>query len=235
MPADQEDVRELVEGLSPFPEGVFVPDQPWLTNYFLPLISIDLGLLVEELRGTVVHMLNPFEPYDGLIGEDTAQFHTEFCGENWLAFELTPDNKYRFLASEDYFLSSPTHGDDDEDMAEVIEEMKAIYQRSRDRFHTTGKLLPWQESNPQAFMDVLGGEISYGNWSETSPVPPAFEMTIDPADGLPNNGISLSYQGREFLYVGEVAGYNYCGSGADAILLFFEPKSRIALFTYDWS
>ncbi|OKL50312.1 hypothetical protein [Boudabousia marimammalium] len=70
----------------------------------------------------------------------------------------------------------------------------------------------------------LGGENSL-----------AFVLTIDPVEGLPNDRISLSHQGREFLDVGEVAGYNYCGSGADAILLFFEPKSRIVLFTYDWS
>ena len=30
-------------------------------------------------------------------------------------------------------------------------------------------------------------------------------------------------------------GYNYCGGGADAIILMYEPVSRTVLFTFDYS
>ncbi len=232
----KEEVDELIEGLKPFPENIFIEEQSWLNNYLLPLISIDLGILNDKLKGIIVHMINPVEPYEGLIGEGTTEFHNEFCSENWIALELTSDNKYRFLGKEDYFLSSPNHKNTDEDLIASINEIKETYQKVKDKFKTTGKLLPWQGDNPQNFMDYLGGEVGYGNWTDTSPTPSEFILDIN-KDDLFNDGtsVTLTHKGEEFIYIGEVAGYNYCGSGADAILMFYEPKSRIVLFSYDWS
>lgn len=232
-----EEVNELIEGIAPFPENVFAEEQSWLENYLLPLLSIDLGILKDELKGTIVHMLNPTEPYEGLIGEETTEFHNEFCSENWIALQLTEKNKYRFLGNEDYFLSSSNHKDMDEDLIENIKEIKETYKKAKEKFQKTEKLLPWQDDNPQSFMDRLGGEICYGNWTETSPVPSAFKMNIKEVskEKLLNDGISITYKDKEFIYIGEVAGYSYCGSGADSILMFYEPQSRIVLFTYDWT
>lgn len=105
----EKEIRELENGLTAFPEDVFIADQSWLSNYFLPLISIDLGILRTDLTGTVVHILNPTAPYDGIIGEQTTDFHNEFCAENWIAFKLTKDNKYSFLGNKNYFLSASKH------------------------------------------------------------------------------------------------------------------------------
>lgn len=76
----QEDIQTLEEYLHPFPhmEDIFVPEQPWLKAHFLPLISIDLSVLNPEWQGQTVHMITPFEPYEGLIGEDTEAHHNEF-------------------------------------------------------------------------------------------------------------------------------------------------------------
>lgn len=287
----KEEISELIEGLTPFPENIFVEEQNWVNNYLLPLISIDLGILNDKLKGTIVHMINPVEPYEGLIGEGTTEFHNEFCSENWIALELTTDNKYRFLGIEDYFLSSPNHKNTDEDLIENINEIKETYHKAKERFKTSGKLLPWQEDNPQDFMDSLGGRAWEGNWTNTAPIPSAFEM-IEPneeeqelieayyelkgikerlsdkdflervsgrviekekqrevdinaqivilKETLSKKGdyideLTLKYKGEKFIFIGDVAGYNYCGSGADAILMFYEPKNRIVLFSYDWT
>ncbi|WP_066802445.1 hypothetical protein [Moraxella oblonga] len=42
-----EDITELNEYLTPFPniDTIFVEHQSWLKDHFLPLISIDLGML----------------------------------------------------------------------------------------------------------------------------------------------------------------------------------------------
>ena len=103
-----EDVKELNEFLTPFPKAddIFVNSQPWLKEHFLPLISIDLGMLKDEWRGQVVHMVNPLEPYEGYIGECTKKHHNKFVSTNWLSFRLTDDNKYEFLADEQYFARS---------------------------------------------------------------------------------------------------------------------------------
>ena len=36
----EEDIKELKEGLTPFPEDIFVADQAWLSDYVLPLICL---------------------------------------------------------------------------------------------------------------------------------------------------------------------------------------------------
>ena len=93
-----ENITELNEYLTPFPniDNIFVEHQSWLKDHFLPLISIDLGMLNDEWQGQIVHMVNPFEPVEGYIGESTHDFHNEFTGENWLAFKLTQNNQYEF-------------------------------------------------------------------------------------------------------------------------------------------
>ena len=233
----EEEISELRKELTPFPEDVFVEDQPWLSNYLMPLISIDLGILRTDLQGTIVHILNPTEPSEGIIGEVTTEFHNEFCAENWIALKLTQDNKYSFLGNEEFFLSASIHKDKvDNEFLEHIETIKENYKKVKTKYKEKGQLLPWQDDNPQNFLDRLGGEMWYGNWTNTSPVPSAFEMNIDEtSENLPNDGISISFKGKEFMYVGEVSGYSYCGDGADAILMFYEPENRIVLFTYDWT
>ena len=108
----QEDIQTLEEYLHPFPrmEDIFVPEQPWLKAHFLPLISIDLSVLNPEWQGQTVHMINPFEPYEGLIGDETEAHHNEFTATNWLAFRLREDNRYEFLGNEGFFMRSPVNG-----------------------------------------------------------------------------------------------------------------------------
>ena len=107
----KEKVNELNENLIAFaePETVFCEKQPWLKNHFLPMMSIDLGEFKTEWSGTIVHLINPIEPYEYYIGGFTPAYHNEFIGENWLAFRLTDDNKYEFLGEEGYFTRSPQY------------------------------------------------------------------------------------------------------------------------------
>lgn len=247
----QENIQKLNNQLHafPHPDEIFVPEQAWLKTHFLPLISIDLAIVNPEWQGRTVHMLNPFEPYEGYIGEGTEAHHNAFTAPNWLAFRLTDDNRYEFLGNEGFFMRSPLNQDNPENYydKEYARELAATHQASqaqatRDGFLIFPKSKPFQgEPNITNFLDELGGGFSYGNWTESAAIPPAFEMhlppdgtTYDELDKLPNNGIEITYQGQPFYHIGNVAGYNYCGSGADAIILMYEPVSRIVLFTFDY-
>ena len=90
-------------------------------------------------------------------------------------------------------------------------------------------------------MDELGGGFSFGNWTEAAPIPSAFELTIRTLAGNqvdwddPNNGISITLAGKPLYHIAWVAAYHYGCSGADAIMLFYEPDSRTVLFTFDWT
>ncbi|MDO5106540.1 hypothetical protein [Capnocytophaga sp.] len=246
----QEEIKELNDNLQAFPksENIFVENQAWLGEHFLPLISINLAELRPEWQGQTLHLLCPIEPYEGYIGDETKDFHNEFTAPNWLAFRLTDDNRYEFLGKEGYFLRSPLHSKNwDEDDKNYFQEMFDTYAQSKAQVAKDGFLIfpgskPFRgKPNITNFLDKLGGEIWHGNWTTTQ-VPSAFKMTLPPAgtsweelDKMPNNGIEISYKGNPFFMIGEVAGYNYCGGGADAIILLYEPVSRIVLFTFEFS
>ncbi|MDO4764188.1 MAG: hypothetical protein Q4A00_07385, partial [Flavobacteriaceae bacterium] len=62
-----EDIQKLNENLNVFPkaEDIFIEKQSWLKEHFLPLISINLKEINPEWEGTILHMINPIEPYKG--------------------------------------------------------------------------------------------------------------------------------------------------------------------------
>ena len=230
-------VWTLQPGMTAFPEAanIFVADQPWLAEYLLPLLSIDLGVLKPDLAGTVVHLVNPIEPYEGCIGQGTEHFHNRFTGANWFALELTADNRYRFLGDEGYFRLSPKRDFElePEDLPHAVE-MRDSYAKARDYFRQHGRLAAYFDSGmpqEQAYLDHLGGEIWGGNWVDTEPIPEAFDIV----DDWEQEKVTITRDGKPFFLVGDVAGYNWCAAGADSILLFYEPESRTALFTFDWT
>ena len=248
----QEDIQEPGEYLHPFPqaEDIFVAEQPWLKEHFLPLVSIDLAVLNPDWAGQTVHMLNPFEPSEGYIGDGTEPYHNEFTAPNWLAFRLTDDNRYQFLGNEGFFMRSPVNRNNPQNYynEEYADELRAHYQTSKQNVEQYGCLLDahypeYQGSfNRKNFLDDIGGGFWYGNWTEGADIPSAFALNLQPAgtkladlDDLPDDGIKITYNGNPFHYIANVAGYNYCGGGADAIILMYEPVSRTVLFTFDYS
>lgn len=214
----EENIEILRPGLTPFPERVFVDDQPWLADHLWPLLSIDLGILRPELAGTVVHMLQPVGPIDGYIGDGTAEFHNEFIASNWFALHLTEDNCYRFLGQDGYF--EPY----DEEYAAGFKKYQAkvrAYAKDHGRLADFPRY-PNGEADEQNWLDILGGDFWAGNWI-TEPPPPAFELIYDED----SDRIELTYQGKPFF---PVACANWL-----TILMFYEPQSRTVLFTFDES
>ncbi|MFK8281346.1 hypothetical protein [Capnocytophaga cynodegmi] len=245
-----ENINELNENLKPFPEAenIFSEKQPWLKDHFLPLISINLAEINPEWKDTILHMISPFEPYDSYIGDGTEEHHNEFTTPNWLAFRLTEDNKYEFLGKEGFFLRTAINNwDFNSEEEKDFQKMKENLEKSKENVAKFGHLVNLRypeykgKLNIMNFLDDLGGGFWYGNWTssaEEEGIPSAFEITVKDFlgdDELPNDGIEITYQGNPFYYIGNVAGYNYCGSGADAIILMYEPVSRIVLFTFDYS
>ena len=236
------ELRDLLPGMVPFPADVFPADQAWLGQHLLPLLKIDLGVLRPELAGQVATMLCPIEPYEGLIGEYTEEHHNDLTAANWIAFELTADNRMRFLGNEGYFQGDAV---EEEDARAHIAEMRDSYAKAEVYFQQHGKLASYSrygdgEPGEQAWLDTLGGQISTGNWIETTDIPPAFALEFTAAADdrhAPDDAerAIIRRDGNPFFAVAEVAGYNWCATGADAIVMLYEPVSRTVLFSYDWS
>ena len=129
----QEDIQELNGYLHAFPqaEDIFVAEQSWLKEHFLPLVSIDLAVLNPDWAGQILHMVSPIEPYEGYIGDGTEQHHNEYTAPNWLAFRLTDDNRYEFLGNEGFFERSPINGYSGEgELEEHAAELRARYKKA---------------------------------------------------------------------------------------------------------
>lgn len=226
-----DEAEERMVWLTPFPVGVFVDDQPWLSKHLLPLFSIDLGNVRPDLAGTVVHMVCPVEPYDGYIGDSTEEHHNEFSAPNWFAFQLTEDCRYRFLGNEGYFSPPATPNE-----VEQVRLMLEAYEKAVSYYRKHGSLRRFSryaadEGCESDWLDGVGEDIWAGNWSVGGRLPTAFNLVHDDDQ----DRVELTCQGNPCFLVAQVAAYYYGFERDDTILVFYEPKSRIVLFTFDWT
>ena len=91
--------------------------------------------------------------------------------------------------------------------------------------------------NKKNYLEILGGEPQYGNWCSTieeEEYPKAFKMHIEDGEADDEVLFDISYQGNPFYLVAETGAYDWVGSGG-YIIMFYEPVSRIVLFTFDYS
>jgi hypothetical protein len=245
-------VRDLDEGervmtpdprltVLPDPAEVFDPEQPWLGRVLHPLVSVDLAAVDPGLSGRI-HLLSPVEPESGLLGEETTRHHDDQVTENWISFHVDGDGRYRFLGDRRFF-----EIEDQEARGRVSASLAATYAQAQEqlagtrvRYARLGALVwgdpaDWTRqrdgaSTDNALVDQLGGEPGHGNWTAFEP-PAAFVLDQDD----PVTPTLRLADGRPFRFVAATAGYPWRAQGADAILLFFEPETRTAVLTFDWS
>lgn len=234
--------------LRPFPEAdaVFAPGQESLQRHLHPLVSIDLAAVRPEWSGWL-HLLSPLEPHDGLVGQYTEDsFHGELLRSNWIGFKVE-DGRYRLLGDPRYFLLERSLEDTPPDLHDEwrglqahYAEQHAAYLASREYYRRHGKLvrlndkgLPsYGNEEPAELITELGGALqSGGNWEETVEFPLEYGSTADVQEAV----WPLSPSGRRFEHVASVPGWHYRTSGADSILLFYEPVEGLALLSFDWS
>ncbi|MDO5099281.1 MAG: hypothetical protein Q4D85_11100 [Corynebacterium sp.] len=233
----------------PEPSSVFAgsaADIAFAARLLLPLLSIDLNAVDPELSGTV-HLLCPVEPHDGYyLGEGTEKHHSTYACTNWIGFRLTDDNRYEFLGDWRYFhVANPdspyAH---DPELSKDYADTHASYLKHKDFYHQHRLLAhpgygnpldpELARTSPLAFLDWWHEPPVSGNW-ECEDAFPTTKMTVPTESGTETATFPITDDGRPFRFIGAVPGYSYSDSGPDAILLFFDPETRIALLTFDWT
>lgn len=222
-------------------EDVFAAPAERLARHLRPLVSIDLSAVNPDWQGWI-HLVNPFEPADGMVGQFTQDHHNDYLRENWVAFRLDSDDRYELMGDLRYFqlenpadvLPEPYEGQRKRLEDHCAEELASLVE-ARERFARLGVLYTsnryactprdFTREAPCNLIDQLGGGVGYGNWSNGFPLDDS-----DPDDVRP-----LSPDGKRFHFIAAVTGWDYCATGADWILLFYEPDSRVALITFDWT
>lgn len=99
-----EDIVTPQPGLKVYPPDtdVFAEPDAALARHLHPLVSIDLATVDPSWQGWI-HLLSPVEPYDGLVGQDTAAYHNDYLRANWIGFRLDDNNRYTLLGDPRYF------------------------------------------------------------------------------------------------------------------------------------
>lgn len=243
------DFREVPYGLYPFPdpETVFVADQADLLEHLQPFFGIDLSVVNPEWSGYLT-MLGPLEPTEhsfvGQATEDTP-WHSILLHTNWIGFKVE-EGRYRLMGDPRYFFlheGNEQLGDPYEDArANVLAhyaDQKSAYESVRKLYHESGRLfhpaqlaerVPLYDVERMTFIEQIGGAADYSKFPNSS-LSLAYERSK-------KNGITAGYPvspaGHPFHHVASVPAHHYQSSGADLIMMFYEPVEQLVLFTFYW-
>ena len=78
-------------------------------------------------------------------------------------------------------------------------------------------------------LDQIGGSVGCGNWEYPLSEYGMVEIIDDETTYM------IAPNGKRAYFVAGADGYRFNQRGADWILLFYEPESRLAMFTFDWT
>ncbi len=242
-----ENIKTIEPYLKVYPpdDQVFAEPVERYARHILPLLSIDLSVINSSWEGWI-HLVNTVEPEDEMVGKATQPFHNYYLRENWVGFHLNDQGRYELLGDFRYFqLENPPgtlpehYPGDRQEMEEHYAKQHAGFAQARERFAQHGvfysqcrvgynpNLDYWRQQSPSTLITQLGGAIAAGEWAYGFPFP------LDESDE--DNVRPLTPEGVPFHFIASVSGWDYCPSGADQIVLFYEPNSRTALVTFGWS
>jgi len=241
--------------LHPFPDAdsVFAPAEnnqgvtpAQAAHMLLPLLSIDLSAVNPEWDGRI-HMLSLLEygdVCDGYFAEDMEEFHSYYTRPNWIGFHLNKHSRYSLAGDWRCFRAMS----ENKAVCEAPEVRKAYseghqYFAQNRAFYAQNRALPYTlgcEKDDDYFKgrEVLSqwsaGRImpDSGNWEGSGDFPLDWVTTPDDRE---NWLCPITEDGRSFVYIGSARGYEYHKGGPGRIVLFYDPVTRIALQTFDWS
>ena len=233
-------------GFIPFPAAteVFTEQAEQYAEQFIPLASVQLEQFFDNLTGTVHFLL----PTSISVDEQTQQIHqlaqdSYSKHDYWLACQVV-DGRYqmRLPLHAEYALSQPR-----------FQPLATALQQRRARLLTTGALHhPWAKANEAGHFNAddrvelisqLAGHCFFGNWSSCSslPIKECGSAIDEDGDEMPIE-LPLTEDGRPFVFIGRINTYHYVHHTPDDIclvegdtLLFYDPHSRMALTTFEFS
>ena len=243
-----EDVKSNSPHIRLFPAAaeVFAPSSAFLSQHLLPVVSVDLAAVNPAWSGWLP-FVNPIEPYECYIGDGTEPFHNEFAKANVFCLSFNEQGQYEWLADERYFLLAHSEHSEDwqqhmiqelqQERIEAIKQLAITEQRylQYGKFFDNNKYsfqrgeVDFAQAEEDVVLDQIGGEVGCGNWEYPLSEYGMLEIVDDETTYL------IAPNGKRAYFVAAADGYRFNQRGADWILLFYEPESRLAMFTFDWT
>lgn len=221
--------------LKPFPsaETVFAEPVARYARHLNPLVSIDLSAVGPALSGWI-HLVSPIEPYDGYLDDMGKEAWGPYLQPNWIGFRLTPEHRYELLGDFRFFEienadETEADGDGPDYIAKHYDEQHASFAAHKAAFEKTGQICRVTGSAgdpmPVTALSRLGGVAPVGNMTWSNVAGAAFTYANE--DAAPR-----TRDGRLYRFIASVPGWNYRDSGADDILLYYDPVERIVLQSF---
>lgn len=235
----------------PTSDEVFARDVDQHAEYLLPLASVSLSHIHADWAGAI-HFILPFEPRDGVVGEETEERHNYLCRKNWVGYRMI-DGKCELACDIRFFQKADLQDDSRKGRVqlETIEALDSHYDKLRQSFekqrrhfqenhalHRSGarrRSGKYREDDRLELVRHLGGVAGYGNWPETGDFPFSVRSYMDRNGEEDTHVCPQTEDGRDFEFIGSIPAWNYVPSVGCELLLFYDPKDHIALTTFDWS
>lgn len=155
-----------------------------------------------------------------------------YLQSNWIGFGVGADDRYKLLGDFRFFEVEAAEAEGEKGrLQDHYDKQHASFAACRAAFAKSGqvcRVLPGREPAPVAVLSQLGGDAPVGNmeWEDV----PGAAFTYSYGDTAP-----MTRDGRPYRFIAAVPGWRYRNSGADSILLYYDPVERIVLETFDFS
>lgn len=253
-------MNELIK-LFPAYEDVFYDDLENHKKYFLPICSFNLQLL-NPSKNEWLHIVSVKEIYDGCVGEQRPEYHTQFTKEDMLGFDII-DGKYKFDADWNYFQTSteitPEQYDQEFSDLDIEYNMnEAMYQLKKAYYNKHGKLYDKYSYRPgltvndirrlervrqltvedlekdedSDYMAERAEKKLYGIFEELNIEKRSLEDSNFGGENLMNKPI---LNDKLLDYIGCIEGYDFQHNAADQIFLFHDDSIKKAVICFEYT
>lgn len=247
--------------LFPEYEDVFYNDIENHKKYFLPICSFNLKL-IDPTKDQWLHIVSVKEIYDGCVGEDKPEYHTDYTKADMFGFDVI-DGKYKFDADWNFFsVSTVITAEDYQNKYSALEieynKNEAVYQLRKAYYQQYGKLCDKDYDRPGLHVedirslerlrqltveDMDNGKHSdyyierlaekiYGVFEELN----TDNLSLEDCKYGGENIIEKPYHNGElFPHIATIEGYDFQQSAADMLFLFYNQDINKAVICFEYT
>lgn len=253
-------MSELIK-LFPAYEDVFYDDLENHKKYFLPICSFNLKL-IDPSKNEWLHIVSVKEIYDGCVGEEREEYHTQFTKADMLGFDII-DGKYKFDADWNYFQTSTEIKPDQyneafSDLDIEYNMNEAMYELKKAYYNKHGKLYDKYSYRPGLTVDDIRRlerlrQLTVEDLEKDEHSDYMIERAVNKLYGIfeelntEKNSLEDSNFGGENLtnkpylneklldYIACIEGYDFQENAADQIFLFHDDSIKKAVICFEYT
>ncbi|MGE8555414.1 MAG: hypothetical protein ACN6OB_15955 [Chryseobacterium jejuense] len=253
-------MSELIK-LFPAYEDVFYDDLENHKKYFLPICSFNLQLL-DPSKDEWLHMVSVKEIYDGCVGQEREEYHTEFTKSDMLGFDII-DGKYKFDSDWKYFqafneIKPEQYGEEFSELEIESNMNEAMYQLKKAYYNKHGKLYDkyayragltvndirrlerlrqltvedLEKDEDSEYMVERAEQKLYGIFEELN----IEKKSLEDSNFSGGNLMNTPMLNNKLLdYIACIEGYDFQENAADQIFLFHDDSIKKAVICFEYT